>query len=46
MTFFADGEDLAEGDVEDPLREMAPALHRSVYLTCFGCGSQRSPTVV
>jgi hypothetical protein len=28
MTFFADGEDLAEGDVEDALREMAPALHR------------------
>ena len=28
VTFLADGEDLAEGDVEDVLREMAPALRR------------------
>ncbi|GIJ72191.1 hypothetical protein [Virgisporangium ochraceum] len=28
MTFFADGEALAEGDVEDMLRGMAPALRR------------------
>jgi hypothetical protein len=28
VTFFADGEDLAEGDVENLLREMAPALRR------------------
>jgi hypothetical protein len=28
VTFFADGEDLAEGGVEDLLRQMAPALRR------------------
>jgi hypothetical protein len=34
VTFLADGEDLAEGDVEQLLREMAPALQRhGVLLT-------------
>ncbi|WP_260709531.1 NADAR family protein [Dactylosporangium aurantiacum] len=38
MTFHADGEELAEGGVEDVLREMAPALRR--------CGAAlRVPTV-
>ncbi|MGI5180306.1 hypothetical protein ACQEVZ_28705 [Dactylosporangium sp. CA-152071] len=46
MTFRADGEDLAEGGVEDLLREMAPALrHFGVTLrirTVCGSGDEES----